>query len=132
MINCDHCIIAEAPLRERPTSNCYAVFGLVGVLGVLAFIFSAVSPDDDDIQQEFVQGSKTRQVVVQNFKSIPSIRVLINSVHYVFVPQGLTSLRCSAIERVRICDPKIGATIFRSRTGDRSPPATSSCSSLNS
>jgi len=51
-------IAVATPLRRRRNSGSVrrAVFGLVGVLGVLAFIFSAVSPDDDEIQQEFARG----------------------------------------------------------------------------
>jgi len=135
VIKFDHNAVAAALLRERPNSaatRC-AMFGLIGVLGVLAFIFSAVSPDDDEIQQEFAQGSKTRQGVVRNWKSIPSVRVtLIRPVHYAIVPRSLPSARCSAIERVAIYDVKIGATAFPSGTCGRSPPTNSSCSSLSS
>jgi hypothetical protein len=135
VIKFDHNAVAAAPLRERANSaatRC-AVFGLVAVLGVLAFIFSAVSSDDDEIQQEFAQGTKTKQCVVRNWKSIPSVPVTrVSPVHYAIVPRSLSSVRCSAVERVVIYDVKIGATAFPSRTCGRSPPTISSCSSLSS
>lgn len=128
VIKFGHSAVAT-PLRERRNSGSMrcAAFGLVGVLGALAFIFSAVSPDDDEIQQEFAQGSKTRQDVVRNWKSIPSVRVtLANLVHCAIVPRRLPPVRCSAIERVLICDVENAATALPNRTCGRSPPARSS------
>ena len=42
---------------------------MIAAIGVLAFFFSAVSPNDDDIQQEFIQGNKPKQVSVSNHKN---------------------------------------------------------------
>jgi hypothetical protein len=113
--------------RRNSGSTRFAIFALVGVLGVLAFIFSAVSADDDEIQQEFALGSATRQGVVRDWKSIPSFRVtLANLVHYAVVPRRLLSVRCSAIERVFICDIETAATALPNRTSGRSPPTGSS------
>jgi hypothetical protein len=138
VIKFDHTAVAT-PRQERPNSGSTrcAVFGLIGVLGVLAFIFSAVSPDDDEILQEFTQGSKTRRCVVRNWKSIPSVRVTpVNLVHCAIVPRRLPFVRCSAIERVLICDFtcdfETAATAFPKRTCGRSPPDRSSSSSLSS
>ena len=128
VIKIDHGAVA-ASLRERPNSaatRC-AVFRLVGVLGILAFLFSVVSPYDDEIQQEFAQGTKTRRCVVRNWKSIPNVRItLVNPVCCAIVPRRLPFVRCSAIERVLICDVEIGATAFPSQTSGRSPPTRSS------
>jgi hypothetical protein len=75
----------------------------------------------------FAQGSKTRQCVVRNWKSIPSVRVtLVNLVHCAIVPRRLPSVHCSAIERVFICDFETAATAFPNRTCGRSPPDRSS------
>ena len=127
VIKCDLCAIVAAPLRKGRSSKRYAVFGLVGVLGVLAFIFSSVSPGDDEIQQEFIQQSRNRQRVVLNWKTAPCIRgTLLKPVHYAFVLRGLPSFCCSTIGRVHISDIKIGAIIFRSRAGGRSPPVSQS------
>lgn len=124
----DHRVIAAAPSRRNPSRS--AVLRLVGVLGVLAFVFSAVSPDDDDIQQEFIQGTKIRQCVIQNCKSTPSTRAcLVNPIHCALVRQRLSSILCFAIERVSTSDAQIRPAIFSSRTGDRSPPTKSSWSS---
>lgn len=128
VIKFDHSAVATTR-RERPNSastRC-AVFGVVGVLGVLALILSAVSPDDDDIQQEFALVSKTRQCVVRNWKSIPSGRVtFVNLVHYAIVLQRLPSVRCSAIERALICDAETATTAIHNRACGRSPPNKSS------
>ena len=99
-------------LRPRRLGHHCALLGLIGALGVLAFIFSAVSPDDDDIQQEFVQSSKSKQFVLANYKTVSNLcTFLINTV--------------SSAIRVSIPD-KFSARIFTSRTGDRSPPTKSS------
>src|ERR1700746_3867994 len=128
-------IAVATPLRRRRNSGSVrrAVFGLVGVLGVLAFIFSAVSPDDDEIQQEFAQGSKSRQDVVRNWKSIPRVHVtLVNLVHNAIVPRRPPPVRCSAIARVLIWDIKNAATALPNRICGRSPPARSPRNFLSS
>lgn len=103
------------------------MLGLIGVLGVLAFILSAVSPEDDDIEQEFVHGKTKREYVVQNWRSIPSIRgARVIPVHTAAVPRSLSSFCCSAIGRARVYHIKLGATVFCSRIGGRSPPTKAS------
>ena len=39
--------------------HCRRLLGLFAALGVMGFVFSAVSPDDDSIQQVFTQSRKT-------------------------------------------------------------------------
>lgn len=113
--------------QERHSFNCYAMFALVGVVGVLAFVFSAVSPYDDEIQQEFFKGPETRQSVVQNCKAIRGIRItVIDLVHHALVRRGLVCLRCAPVDQSRVADVEIGAAIFSTQTGDRSPPTRSS------
>jgi hypothetical protein len=109
VIKFDHCASAATPLRGRHRFSCYAVLGLVGVLGVLAFIFSAVSPDDDEIQQEFIKGLKLDNVLSRIASRYRARVTFINPVHYAFVPRGLASFRCSVIERAHISEVRIGA-----------------------
>lgn len=101
---------------------------LMGALGVLAFIFSAVSPYDDDFQQEFGLANKQIECVLLNWKSIPSIRgTLVNPVQCALVPRRLSSPCCPAIGRACISAAKIQATGSSSRTSDgRSPPTITS------
>ena len=128
----DYCASA-LPLRRTHASNQYPVFGLVGVLGVLAFIFSAVSPTDDSVQQEYVQGSKGRYCIVRNYKSIHSVHgTLVNPNYGAIVPRSLGSFCCSAVGSVRIFYIKFDATIFSIPIADRSPPTRSSRFLLNS
>src|SRR6266436_6281159 len=90
-----------------------ALFGVVGTVGVLALLFSALSPKDDEIQQEFAQGSKNRQCVDQNWKSISSDRgTLVNPVQHVFIGRSLPLFCCSASGRLVISHWKIRATAF--------------------
>ena|SRR6516164_1451017 len=113
--------------QGRHSSNSYAMFAFAGVLGVLAFVFSAVSPYDDEIQQEFFKCPETRQFVVQNCKPIRGIRItVIDLVDHALFLRGLVCFRCSWVEQVRVSDVEIRAAIFCSQTGDRSPPTRSS------
>ena len=123
------CAIAALPFsrrRHRLGHHC-ACLGLIGVLGVLAFLFSAVSPGDDDIQQEFFQGNKAKQFVLATYRSAPNVRGFrINRVPSALLPPRPLSTRCNVIRRVLSVDEKILGTIVSSRTGDRSPPSKSS------
>ena|ERR1700756_5546047 len=73
MIPLDHKSTVRRCEHAR-TARCAALM-LFSLLGVLAFLFSAVSPEDDDLQQEFVQVSKARRTLVRECKSIPAIEV---------------------------------------------------------
>jgi len=121
-------ITAESfPPRPRHLGHHCALLGLLFAFGVLAFLFSAVSPDDDDIQQQFVQGNKAKQFVLATSKSVPNIRGFrINRVPSALLPPRPLSTRCTVIGRVLSVDEKIIGTIVSSRTGDRSPPSKSS------
>jgi hypothetical protein len=91
-------IKAEQFLR-RPRRRGYhrALLVLFVAFGALAFIFSAISPDDDDIQQ------------VRSALAPPT-------------PQ-FASFYVTA--RVSVPDDEIKARVCSSRTGDRSPPTKS-------
>ena len=127
VIKCDHFASNVTLLRKCYSSKRFAVFGLIGVLGVLAFVFSAVSPDDDEIQQESFQGNKKREYVVQHWKSILSIRgTLITPVHCAILPGTFSSFGCSEIRRISASDVKPRVMVFCSRIGGRSPPTRAS------
>src|ERR1700751_6131702 len=123
MTQCDVCARApSASCYGRPISR-FALARLIALLGLFAFVFSAVSPDDDAIQQEFGQASKHTQCFVQNWKIVPRIYGgIVRVAHRVIVLQRWSSFCCSAIGRVPVSDMKIGVRVFRSPLGDRSPP----------
>jgi len=62
MINRDNYATGAARPPQRRNFNLYALFGIASVLGILAFVFSVISPYDDDIQQELVQRSGAENV----------------------------------------------------------------------
>jgi hypothetical protein len=129
------CATAADHPRRRRTFNGRAVLGLVSlvsVLGVLAFIFSAVSPGDDDIQQEFALRSESGRSLVQHCKTIASTSItLVDPVHCGELVAGtLASFHYTVIQRLRMPGFKIRTMVFRTRVGDRSPPIRSSFISL--
>jgi len=118
------CAIATLPFlrcRHRLGHHC-ACLGLIGIFGVLAFLFSAISPDDDDIQQEFVQNNKAKQLAVANYK-VRELRTFCTSnIRPALLPQTLPAICCGVRERARIVDKRIPGTILSRRTAARSPP----------
>jgi hypothetical protein len=103
------------------------LFGLLTALGLLAFFFSVVSPYDDDVQQEFVQGKKPKQCVVLNRKADCAVHTLgTNKVRSAVLPQRLLIICSGVVRHALVPDEEILKTISSSGTGDRSPPSRSS------
>jgi hypothetical protein len=122
-------IKAEPLLPRRPCriGHRRALLGLLGAIGVLAFVFSAACPGDDDIQQEFFQSSKSRHCFLANYKTVSSLRTFrICTVRSALAPptQQLASFYVTA--RVSVPDDEIKVRVCSSSTGDRSPPTKSS------
>jgi hypothetical protein len=114
------------PRRPRRLGSRSALLSLLGVFGVLAFILSATSPDDDDIQQEFSQTSRAKQCVLANYKALSNIRAFrICAVRSVLAPPMPQFASYYVTSLVAVPDA-IKAEVYRSRTGDRSPPTKSS------
>ena len=122
MITLDH----KSSLRARGSARAssYALLACVGLLGVLAFVCSVVSPGDDDVQQEFVQATKTRRALVRDRKSIPTIEIQgKNQTPPVAVLRIPFSVRRFLVELVVVPGFQGRREIFsRSITG-RSPPS---------
>jgi hypothetical protein len=111
--------------RRRRRYYC-ARWGLIGAIGILAFLFSAVSPDDDDIQQESVQGNKPKQLVLANYKATRAVDTFgTSTVRSALVTQPRPTIRRAVVGRVLSVDESILGTIVSSRIGDRSPPSKS-------
>jgi hypothetical protein len=108
-------------------SYCCVLFGLLTALGLLAFFFSVVSPYDDDVQQEFVQGKKPKQCVVANCKAARAVHTLgTNKGRFALLPQRLLIMCCGVVRHALVPDEEIFRTISSSEVGDRSPPTKSS------
>src|SRR6266852_2630314 len=108
-------------------SHRWILFGLLTTLGLLAFFFSVVSPYDDDVQQEFVQGKKPKQCVVLNCKAACAVHTFgTNKVRSTLLPQRLPIICCSVVRHALVPDEEILRSISSSEIGDRSPPSRSS------
>src|ERR1700694_2060851 len=96
------------------------LFGLLTALGLLAFFFSVVSPYDDDVQQELVQGKKPKQCVVLNCKAAGAVHTFgTNKVRSARLPRRLLIICCGVMRHALVPDEEILRTISSCGTGDR-------------
>jgi hypothetical protein len=119
---------ATAPVLSCRQGRRYycARWGLIGVFGVLAFLFSAVSPDDDDIQQEFVQANRSKQFVLATYRSAPNVRGFrIAPLRCALAPPRPLSACCHVIGRISTDYKEINGAVFSRSVGPRSPPSES-------
>lgn len=108
------------------------LFGLLTTLDGLAFFFCVVSPYDDDVQQEFVQGKKLKQCVVLNCEAACAVHTFgTNKVRSALLPQRLLIICCGVTRHAFVPDEEILRTISTSGIGDRSPPSRSSRSPVD-
>jgi hypothetical protein len=113
--------------RPRRLGHHYVLLGLFATLGVLAFILSATSPADDDIQQEFCQSSKSKQCGLASNKALSSpqtfricsVRSALASPTPQFASYYVTAFLSAPVDEIK-------ARVCSSRSGDRSPPIKSS------
>ena len=115
------------PLRPRRRSRHYALLSTLAAFGLIAFIFSAISPDDDNLQQEFFQSSKSKQCLLANHKALSNLQTFRMCIFSSALAPPTT--QCASYDvtaRVSAPDDEIKGRIYSSRTGDRSPPTKTS------
>jgi hypothetical protein len=98
------------------------LLGLFAALGVLGFVFSVVSPDDDSTQQEFAQSQKASvHAVVKNGTNrgtrIPS--------PYVFSFLALPAFRQTQAAQVHLVRTDAPEFVLLQSASDSSPPSLS-------
>jgi hypothetical protein len=99
----------------------------LAVFGVLAFIFSATSPYDDDIQQEFCQISKSKQCVLTNYKAVRNLGTSrICAAHYALASPTPQAASYDLIVCVSLTNDKIKDSVCSGASRDRSPPVKTS------
>ena len=104
----------------------YALLNLLAAFGILAFILSAVSPGDDDIQQEFFKSSESKQFAFANYKAVLDLRVFrIRSAGFRLAPRVSTIASHFVTAPLFVPLDQIKCRVSSSKTGDRSPPASS-------
>jgi hypothetical protein len=113
--------------RPRRFGRQYALLSLLAAVGVLAFIFSAISTVDDDIQQEFFfQRSKSEQCVLANYNAVSNLRTFrVRTVHSALAPPTPQFASYDVTARVSVPGDEIKGRVCSGRTGDRSPPTKS-------
>lgn len=108
----------------RRLGRYFALLRLLGAFGVLAFIFSASSPGDDDIQRECFLSSKSKQCVRVNYKAVSNSRTFrICSIRSALASPTPQNASYDVTARVCVTDDQIKNGVCSRRTGDRSPPA---------
>lgn len=119
-------ITAELARGPRRRSRRRALLNLLAAFGVLAFVFSAISPDDDDIQQEFLQSSKSKQFVLANYKAVSSLQTGRICTVYSALAQPTPQFAGYCVTaRVSVPSDEIKSRVCGSRTGERPPPNSS-------
>ncbi len=119
---------AEPLLARRPRRlGCrYPLLCALAAFGFLAFIFSAISPDDDDIQQESLQSSRSKRYVLANYKGLSNLGSFrICTVRSALAPATPQFASYYVTARVSVPCDEIKGRVCSSRTGDRSPPTKS-------
>ena len=100
------------------------LFGLLAAVGFLAFMFSAVSPYDDDVQQEFVQSNKPKQLLVANHKASRDARTFgVHRVPPAIFEQLSFGIDFAATQHDASARAAILPSSASNRFRDRSPPA---------
>ncbi|MBZ5721487.1 MAG: hypothetical protein LAO03_14000 [Acidobacteriia bacterium] len=99
--------------------TCRRLLGLFAALGVLGFVFSVVSPDDDSTQQEFTQSQKaSAQILVKN-ATRDGTRI---PAQYVFSPRALAAFSKQLIAPARAARTDTSELILIQVAADSSPP----------
>jgi hypothetical protein len=128
MTQCDVCARTPSAARYGRSFSRFALARLIALLGLFPLVFSAVSADDDMIQQEFGQASKHTQCFVQNWKAVPrTYGATVWLAHRVIVLQSWSSLCCSAAGRVPVTDMKVGFDGFSQSSGRSLPSDKATC-----
>jgi hypothetical protein len=124
VVNCSRREITAAFARRRRHGSRYrAVLSLLAAFGVLAFVFSVISPDDDDIQQEFFQGSKSKQCVRASYKTISSLQTFRICAVYSALAQPTPQFAGYYVAAlISVPSDEIKSRVCGSRIGERSPP----------
>ena len=100
------------------------LFGLLAAVGFLAFMFSAVSPYDDDVQQEFVQSNEPKQLLVANHKASRDTRTVgVHRVPPAILQQLVLTIDFAASQHDASARAAVLQTPASNASRDRSPPA---------
>ena len=124
VVNCSQrAVTADFARRPRHRSHYHAVLSLLAAFGVLAFVFSVISPDDDDIQQDFFQGSKSKQCVRADYNAVSSLQTFrICAVYSALAQLTPRFAHYYVAALVAVPSDEIKSRVCGSRTGERSPP----------
>ena len=123
--------VAHDPRRVVNTEPLFAparvaLLCLLAALGVVAFIFSAISPLDDDSQQEFLHGSKPKLSVPAHYQALSNLRTFrIRSSPSALTPLTPQFASYDVTAGFFVRGHEIKGGVCSSRTGDRSPPSKS-------
>jgi hypothetical protein len=110
-------------LGSRSSRRRVGLFGLLAAIGFLAFMFSAVSPYDDDVQQEFVQSNKPQQLLVANHKASRDAQTLgVHRVPPAILQQLASDIDFAVIQHQASDHAAILKTSASNTSRDRSPP----------
>ena len=117
----------QRAIKVKPLLPRRALPSLLALLGVVAFLFSATCPDDDDIQQEFLHTSKSKQCVFANYKELSNLYTFrIYTLDPALAPPTPEVASHYLTAYVSVTSNEIKCRVCSRTTGDRSPPTKSS------
>ncbi|MBZ5704734.1 MAG: hypothetical protein LAN63_05225 [Acidobacteriia bacterium] len=97
--------------------------GVLAALGMLGFVFSALTPDDDLVQQEFTQ-SQESSLQSPSKAAASDLDGRVSAV-YLISAAALPAASRKVIEHVSPLPEKSAEILFPHAPGDRSPPVLS-------
>ena len=113
----------QRPIKPEPLLPRRALLSLLAALGVLAFVFSATCPDDDDVQQEFLQSNESKQCVLANYRALFNLSTFrIHILPPALAPPTSKIASHYLTAYVSITGNEIKCRVCSRTTGDRSPP----------
>jgi hypothetical protein len=121
---CASAMLASSRRRHAFGHRCFRL-GLIGAFGVLAFLFSVVSPYDDDIQQEVIELHKPKQTILITYKAPSHIRGLRIKTATSSALMPSAHMLVAAVEQIYLPGEADPAKIVGKPIGERSPPANS-------
>src|SRR5215470_12532724 len=128
IVNASQRVAKREPLfagRPCGVGRRQALVSILAAFGILAFIFSAISPVDDDVQPDFFQRSKSKQIIFV-YRAASTLQTFrIRTVHSALATPTPQFASYDVTARLAVCGDQTKNRVCINTAGDRSPPSKS-------